>query len=294
MISPLNSYVGLTRGGANTDVPTMLGTLYPTGRRNYVRIYPADDLQGGALAQFARDRARRRVFVLQDAESGYGALVADGFATAARRLGLDVVGRAQWRSKARSYAGLARRVAASHAQAVFLSGLLDNNGGRVVRDLRARLGADVDLMAPDGMSPPRALLHASGQTARGVFLTVQGVVTDRLPPPGARFLRRFARTQPGVDVELFAIYAAQAADVLLQAIAHSDGTRGSVLAQLQRTRTPDGLIGDVAFDGRGDIRQGAETIVRVVGGGTGTSIASIDGAVVERVARLSSSLVERP
>jgi DNA-binding SARP family transcriptional activator/ABC-type branched-subunit amino acid transport system substrate-binding protein len=293
MISPLNSYVGLTRGGANTDVPTLLGTLYPTGRRNFVRIYPADDLQGAALAEFARDRGRRQVFVLEDPETGYSGLVADGFATAARRLGLDVVGRVRWRSTARSYTDLARRVRATRAQAVFVSGLLNNNAGQVVRDLRATLGEAVDIMVPDGAGPPSALLQGAGPAARGVFMTVGGVVTDRLPPPGARFVRRFARTQPGVAVELFAVYAAQATDVLLQAIARSDGTRGSVLNQLMRTRMRDALIGDIAFDERGDIRQGAETIVRVVGGGIGANIASIDGAVVERVARLSPRLVER-
>jgi branched-chain amino acid transport system substrate-binding protein len=177
---------------------------------------------------------------------------------------------------------------------VFVSGLLNNNAGQVVRDLRATLGGSADIMVPDGLGPPSALLHAAGAAARGVFMTIGGVVADRLPPPGARFLRRFARTQPGVDVELFAIYAAQATDVLLHAIARSDGTRASVLDQLMRTDMRNALIGDVAFDARGDIREGAETIVRVVGGGTGTSIASVDGAVVERVARLSPSLVQRP
>jgi branched-chain amino acid transport system substrate-binding protein len=177
---------------------------------------------------------------------------------------------------------------------VFVSGLMDNNGGEVIRDLRAGLGADVDLLAPDGMTPYRALLHAAGSAGRGVFITIQGVVTDRLPAPGVRFLRRFARTQPGAGVESSAIYAAQAADVLLDAIARSDGTRGSVLDQLRRTHVRDGLIGDVAFDARGDIRQSAETIVRVVGGGVTTTFASTDGAVIERVARLSPRLVERP
>jgi DNA-binding SARP family transcriptional activator/ABC-type branched-subunit amino acid transport system substrate-binding protein len=292
MISPLNSDVGLTRGGTDPGAATVLGTLYPTGVRNYVRIYPAEDLQGAALAELARDRGRRRVFVLQDGSSGYGAVVADGFARVARRLGLTVVGRLRWRSTARSYAALARRVATARAQAVLVSGLLNNNAGRLVRDLRARLGAAVDLMVPDGLGPPSALPRAAGPAARDVFMTVGGVVTDRLPPPGARFAQRFARTQPGADVELFAIYAAQAADVLLQAIARSDGTRRSVLNQLMRTRMRNTLIGDISFDARGDIRQGAETIVRLAGGRVGTNIASIDGAVVERVARLSPRLVD--
>ena len=50
----------------------------------------------------------------------------------------------------------------------------------------------------------------------------------------------------------------QAADTLLDAIGRSDGTRGSVLEQLRRTREPRGLVGEVGFDERGDIREGAE------------------------------------
>ena len=39
MVSPLNSYVGLTRAGIGTP-PGELTTLYPTGRRTYARVYP--------------------------------------------------------------------------------------------------------------------------------------------------------------------------------------------------------------------------------------------------------------
>ena len=39
MISPLNSFVGLTRTAPG--VPrTLLAELYPTGRRNYLRVLP--------------------------------------------------------------------------------------------------------------------------------------------------------------------------------------------------------------------------------------------------------------
>ena len=52
LISPSNSVVGLTRGGPGVD-PALPGALYPTGRRNYLRVYPTDDLQGAALAHLA-------------------------------------------------------------------------------------------------------------------------------------------------------------------------------------------------------------------------------------------------
>lgn len=291
MASPINSYVGLTRPREGPDEPT-LSDLYPTGRRNFVRVYPPDDLQGAALAQLARDRGRQRVFILDDGELGYSDALADGFAAAARRLGLDIGGRVTWDPATRGYAALAERVAASGAEAVFVAGLVINDAGVVIRALRTRLGDGVDIMAPDGVAPPALLKAAAGPAARGVFVSTSGVPIEELPPPGAAFAKRFARTLPGETVDSFAVYAAHATDVLLDAIARSDGTRGSVVDELFRAREPDGLTGPVDFDARGDTVKGAVTILRVTDGKGSHDIASAEGAAVERVARLDPSLVE--
>jgi hypothetical protein len=106
IISPLNSFVGLTRPAPGVD-PSLPAVLYPTGRRNYLRVFPTDDLQGAALALLARERGRKRVYVLDDGDPGYGALMATGFETAARRLGLEVAARESWDPQADGYAGLA-------------------------------------------------------------------------------------------------------------------------------------------------------------------------------------------
>jgi branched-chain amino acid transport system substrate-binding protein len=288
MVSPLNSYVGLTREG---EIPGMLASLYPTGKRNFVRIYPADDIQSGALARLARDRGRRRVFVIEDENPGYSGLIATGFATAAGRLGLDVVGRATLKLGTRSFARLAGRVARTRAQAVFVSALASDDTGRLIRTLRRTLGRDVDLMGPDGLSPPAVLQRTVGAAARGIFVGYSGLVTEALPPAGARFVERFARTQGGEVVESYAVYAAQATEVMLDAIRRSDGTRGSVLDEMFRTRLQGGLLGDIAFDARGDVQPAVVTVLRVVGGSSATSIASAEGAAIERVERVDPALV---
>ena len=290
MISPFNSFVGLTRAGPGVDL-TLPAALYPTGRRNYVRVYPTDDLQGAALALLARDRGHRRVHVLDDGDPGYGSLMATAFETAAGRLGLEVVGRATWDPRADGYAALARRIARSGAEAVFVGGLLDTNAGRVIRDLRARLGPTVDLLAPDGLTPLALLSRRAGPSARGVYISLAGTVTERLPPAGADFVRHFAKTQAGVKVEPSAVYAAEAAGVLLDAIGRSDGTRDSVLEQLFATRAHLGLLGTFGFDPNGDITESPVTILRVARGGRSNRIGSTDGGVVDRVVRPSPSLV---
>ena len=126
-----------------------------------------------------------------------------------------------------------------------------------------------------------------------MFVSLGGVVTESLPRGGAEFVRRFARTQAGAEVEPSAVYAAQAAEVALDAIARSDGTRASVLDELFRTRVRDGLLGDFTFDRRGDITESPITILRVTNPGSSRTILSMEGGVVERVARPSVSLVSK-
>jgi DNA-binding SARP family transcriptional activator/ABC-type branched-subunit amino acid transport system substrate-binding protein/streptogramin lyase len=292
MVSPLNSYVGLTRAPPDIDEPDILQRMYPTGRRNFARVYPADDVQAGALAQAARDRGARRVFLLEDDYAGYSDLIANAFEVAAGKLGLDVIARQKWNKRTR-FAGLARRVAAADPDAVMVSGFLMNGAPDLIRRLRRALGPEVLLMGPDSLAAPYELRQAAGPAANGVLISLAGVTTRRLPPAGARWVQRFRRTQPGVDVESFAVHAAQATEVLLDAISRSDGTRASVLREVFATRLDDSLTGPIAFDAAGDLERAPETIVRVANTDRGTSIASIRGAEVERVIRVPTSLVER-
>ena len=87
------------------------------------------------------------------------------------------------------------------------------------------------------------------------------------------------------------MYAAQATEVLLDAIARSDGTRRSVLEELFRTRVIDGLLGSFRFDANGDISESPMTIVQIRRGGSDNRVQSIEGAPVVRVVRPSPELV---
>jgi DNA-binding SARP family transcriptional activator/ABC-type branched-subunit amino acid transport system substrate-binding protein/sugar lactone lactonase YvrE len=290
MVSPFNSFVGLTRAGPDVD-PALPAALYPTGVRNYARVFPTDDLEGAALALFARNRGRTGVFVLDDGNPGYGALQATTFETAARRLGLTVLGRESWDPQARTYSDIARRVADSGANAVYLGGLVDTNAGAVVRALRARLARRVDLLGPSGLTPVSLLVESSDRSALGMYLSLAGVVTEGLPPAGARWAKRFAATQSGVPVEPSAVYAAQATEVLLDAVARSDGTRASVVRELFETRVRDGLLGSFGFDANGDISESPVTIVRIERAGSTNKILGVGGARVAKVERPSPNLV---
>jgi ABC-type branched-subunit amino acid transport system substrate-binding protein len=62
------------------------------------------------------------------------------------------------------------------------------------------------------------------------------------------------------------VATAEAAEVLLDAIARSNGTRASVTANVLGANIRNGILGNVSFDRNGDTTAGAVTIYRVVGG----------------------------
>ena len=229
--------------------------------------------------------------MLDDGEPGYGALMAEAFETASRRLGLTVLGRATWDPRRSEFRELASRVAARRPTAVFVGGLLDTGAGKIVRALRARLGPSVTLLGPDGLTPLPSLVDQAGEAATGMYVSLSGLLTERLPPAGEAFAERFGRTQAGTGVEPAAVYAAQATEVLLDAIARSDGTRAPSSASSSGRASATASSARSGFDRNGDISESPVTIMRVVRKGSSTRTLSVEGGVVARVVRPSSSLV---
>jgi ABC-type branched-subunit amino acid transport system substrate-binding protein len=56
------------------------------------------------------------------------------------------------------------------------------------------------------------------------------------------------------------------AEILLDAIARSDGSRASVTREVFRIRVEDGILGDIRFDRNGDPMSAPFTFLRIVGG----------------------------
>ena len=259
-VSATATAVGLTHEGPGA-LPGEPEAHYPSGLRNFARVVAADDLQGAAAAMMAKRLGVRRLFVLDDDEP-YGAGVAETVRRTASRLDIEQVGSGQWDPRARGYAELAARVKRSGADGVFLGGYHFMNGERLLRDMRAVLGQQVRILAPDGFSEFRALIERAGAAAEGLFVTIATLAPERLPPAGRRFAKTFGRALGG-PIDPYSVTTAQAAEVLLDAIAASDGTRASVTKQLLAANVEDGLLGSFAFDAQGDMTAPGVTVYRI-------------------------------
>jgi branched-chain amino acid transport system substrate-binding protein len=295
VVSPIATHPGLTRGGRLASERGEPGVYYPTGVRNFARVVPREDLQGVAQAMLADELGLRRVFLLHE-EDGVGGspriTYTDPFSRAARRLGIGVAGVAAFDPEAKSYDALAQRVARSGAQGVFMGGFAGPEvAARLVKALRASLGHGAVIMAPDPLGPVPDLLELAGPAAHGLYMSFTDVppAARKGSPAGRSFARDYGMLNdpvPGV------LTAAQAADVLLDAIACSDGTRASVLKELRTVVVKDGLLGDFRLDRHGDITPAQIPIFRVSGRAPpGARVFEwFRGSVVDRVLTVPKSL----
>src|SRR5215203_2314062 len=110
MISYANTYPGLTKAFEGATEEGEPDTYYPTGKRNYMRTVPADDIQGVAGANWAYEtKGARKAYVLDD-QSLYGHGLAVVFNNAFADLGGEILGEERYDPRAPDYQSLMTKI----------------------------------------------------------------------------------------------------------------------------------------------------------------------------------------
>ncbi|HET9153032.1 MAG TPA: branched-chain amino acid ABC transporter substrate-binding protein [Solirubrobacterales bacterium] len=257
MVSPGNTLICLTQSSPSCP-KGQPGSLYP-GVRNYARVVPNDAYQGAGLASFAKKQGVKRAFVLYAGKDPTSLGQARTFRGAARKLGIHLLGFKAWNAKASSYRGLMRAVAKTSPDAVLLAGLTEENGGRLIKDKVAVLGANgkVKLLAPDGFAQ-QSTIELAGRASRGMYASVPGEVPQSLTGPGKKLVGELEAKLSG-PVELYAPYAGQAAEVVLDAIGKGK-TRGGTIEAVRSTSVHNGITGSFDILPSGDPSTGPITV----------------------------------
>jgi DNA-binding SARP family transcriptional activator/ABC-type branched-subunit amino acid transport system substrate-binding protein len=261
IISPSATVAVLTKPVEGFD-SAKPDSLYPTGQRNFARTIPTDDVQAAASAVVARELGVRRVYTLDGGDPVSGQFV-DDFLRAGRTLGVSAAGRGSWDLERASTAGIADAVAEAGADGVLLGVPSVPASVALLTAIRARLGPGVQLLAPEIFDPKTALL--AGAASEGMSFTQLGPAFDDLPANGKEFVAAY-REQFGEEPTRYALGAAQAADVMLDAIAVSDGSRASVTQALFKTRVSNGILGSFLITPTGDTTLNAVAVHRIVDG----------------------------
>jgi branched-chain amino acid transport system substrate-binding protein len=232
MVSNGNTNPGLTKAW-DPDEPNK---YYPKHVRNYARVIGTDDYQGAAAAQFAKQVLKvSKVYVLNDNQT-YGQGVSQAFTTEAKKLGMTVLSTGAngeaWDAKQPNYEALYIKIKGLGPQMVYVGGVFENNGGQIIKDKVKVLGDNnkVKFMGADGFTGYPGLTKLP--EAQGMYLTFSGLSSDLLPKAGAgaKFRASYKKVYHADPIGSYPIYGVAAMQVILAAIAKSNGTRKSINA----------------------------------------------------------------
>lgn len=250
-IAPANTAVQLTKESpANPEgYPDV---LYPSGTRNYMRVCPADDLQGAAGAAYAyNELGARRIYIIHDNQT-YGKGIAEVVEETFEKLGGEVVGFEAFDPNAPEYQAFMTKVASQTPDIVYMGAIVNLNAPKLLQDLRDQLSADeCAFMGPDGLMN-QAFVEGSGEASEGAYITFGGLPPQELKGPGAAWAKRMEE-RVGHLPDAYAVYAFECASVVLQAIDQvGEKDRAKILEEMFNTKDFRGLVGTWSFTETGD------------------------------------------
>ncbi len=222
------------------------------GFANVNRVCGRDDVQGPVGAEFAvNDLGAKKILVVHD-KTAYGQGIALNFEAKAKELGAEVVGVIGTEEKT-NFQSLILQMQILKPDLVFFGGIYDQ-AGVLLKQMREK-NETAKFLGPDGLESS-AFVDIAQQAAKGAYYTtVAGPVSQY--PAAKEFAERFT-AKFNRPPEAYALYAYDAANVILKAIETSMNatggkrpTRKAVAAEVRKTSI-EGITGTVSFDGKGD------------------------------------------
>ncbi|HEU4975867.1 MAG TPA: branched-chain amino acid ABC transporter substrate-binding protein [Baekduia sp.] len=249
-ISPASTAVGLTRSeGGDKGEPDK---YYPSGKRTFGRVVPADQIQAAAQLQYQQDHGCSRLYVLDDKDV-YGVRLARQVEQAATKSDVMVVGTQSIDPRAGDYRSLADDVVADSPDCVFFGGTTQDNAVQLWRDLHAA-DRQLKLFGGDGVAETAFTSKLSPSEQRVTYLTAPTLAPDLYPAAGQRFFREYRR-EFGQRPEPYAIFGYEAMRLALDLIksAPADGDqRQAVVDAFFRVKDRNSVLGRYSIDENGD------------------------------------------
>ena len=219
---------------------------------------------GQALGHYAVQKmGARRVAVIDD-RTAYGQGLVTEFSKGLRDQGATIVAREFTHDKASDFNAILTKIRASKPDLVFFGGM-SAVAGPMLRQMK-QLGMNVKMMGGDGICSDEIHKLAGGAMADGQVFCAEAGGVDAAGKPAMDKFRADYKKRFGIDVQINAPYAYDAVMTMAEAMVKAGSSApAKYLPVLARIETK-GVTGPIAFDARGDIRDGTITLYTFKGG----------------------------
>jgi branched-chain amino acid transport system substrate-binding protein len=226
----------------------------------------ADDTQlGGTLGKYAVKELKGKAIAVIDDRTAYGQGVAQEFAKAVEAAGGTVVAKEFTTDKATDFSAILTTIKGKKADVVFFGGM-DAVAGPMLRQMKS-LGISAKFMGGDGIcSTELVKLGGDAIADNQVYCAEAGGVEGQQKVGMEAFKTKF-KAKFGSEVQVYAPYVYDGVKVMVAAMVKAGSSDpAKYLPVLAATKDYKGVTGNISFDAKGDILNGALTLKTVKGG----------------------------
>ncbi|MEN9844617.1 MAG: hypothetical protein RLZZ612_2446 [Pseudomonadota bacterium] len=226
----------------------------------------ADDVHlGSTLGKYAIETLKAKNVAVIDDRTAYGQGVADEFEKAVVAAGGKVVGREFTNDKATDFNAILTTLKGKKPDVVFFGGM-DAVAGPMLKQMK-QLGIKAKFMGGDGIcSSELSKLAGDGMSDDQVYCAEAGGVEGEQKAGMEKFRADF-KAKFNADVQVYAPYVYDAVKVMAAAMVTANSADpAKYLPALAATNGYKGVTGTITFDEKGDIKNGALTLMTYRGG----------------------------
>jgi len=220
------------------------------GFKTTYRLVATDAQQGPALADYVSKTLKAKTVAIIDDSTQYGKGLADEFEKTIKAAGIKVVTREATNNKAADFKAILTKVKGTKPDVIMYAGM-DATGGPLTKQA-AELGIKAKVVGGDGMCTEK-LAELAGDAVVNVVCSEAGIALSKMAQ-GADFQRRY-KERFNTDVQIYAPFTYDAVYVLVDSMKRANSTDSSKILLVMPDTKMTGLIGNIAFDNKGDMKE---------------------------------------
>jgi branched-chain amino acid transport system substrate-binding protein len=234
------------------------------GFKTTFRVCADDVALGNALGKYAVKEMKGKTFAVIDDRSAYGQGVAEEFTKGMKASGGSVVEQQYTTDKATDFTAILTAIKAKNPDVVFFGGM-EPQAGPMLRQMQ-QLGIKAKYVGGDGICTTGLPGLASGAIADDQVVCAEAGGIDKSQMAGMDKFKADFKKKFGVEVQIYAPYVYDAVNVMVAAMVKAGSADPAKYLPSLAATNYKGITGQIAFDEKGDIKNGALTLHTYKGG----------------------------
>ncbi|MFJ1257374.1 branched-chain amino acid ABC transporter substrate-binding protein [Cupriavidus sp. CuC1] len=225
------------------------------GFKTTFRVVATDAQQGPALANFALKSLHAKTVAIVDDATAFGKGLADEFEKTVKHSGVNVVAREATNDKATDFKAILTKIKGKKPDVIMYGGM-DATGGPFAKQAK-ELGISAKIVGGDGLCTDK-MVELAGDGVSNIVCSEAGLALSKMEH-GAEFAKRY-QTRFNAPVQIYAPFTYDAVMVIVDAMKRANSTESAAILAAMPKTDYKGLIGNIAFDNKGDMKEGTITL----------------------------------